>query len=104
MNIVEIVMSHAKNYDLIIAPHFITRLEQRRSDIVPDEKGLYILMSTKKPVHVEEQSDDRFKLFYSIDAKYDLIINLSFRNSNPNKIVLITIYPQEAKRRANRNE
>ena len=49
MDIVEIVMFHPKNHDFITTHHFLERLElrQNQNDIVPDEKSLCYLMSTK---------------------------------------------------------
>jgi uncharacterized phosphosugar-binding protein len=56
------------------------------------------------PVYVEYQrKDGRFKVYYNVTEKYDLIIVLSLSASNPIKVELITIYKQEAKRRLNKH-
>ncbi len=46
-----------------------------------------------------KQSETKFKIFYSIDEEYDLIIVVEVRDTDPVKINLITVYKQEAKRR-----
>lgn len=94
-------MSYAKNYDLIIDPHFLIRLKERYGNKVPDEPGLYNLMSTIKPVYWKIQSEGKYKFFYNINTKYDLIVILSCKKIDLHKIILVTVYPQEAKRRAN---
>lgn len=100
MDIVDIVVSYAKNYDLIIDPHFLVRLKERYGNNVPDETGLYNLMSTIKPVYCKIQSGGKYKFFYNINTKYDLIVILSCKKTL-HKIILITVYPQDAKRRGN---
>jgi hypothetical protein len=69
-------MFHAKNYNLIMTRHFIEMLELRQNNIVPDNDGIHTLMSTHNPVYIEKQTNDKFKLFYSIDLEYDLIVVL----------------------------
>lgn len=103
MNIIDIVMSCAKNNNLIFTLHYIEMVELRKNRIVPDNDGIRTLMSTQVPVHVEEQTKDKFKLFYSIDDKYDLIIVVSRKSLNPDKISIITVHQQEAKRRRGNN-
>lgn len=103
MSIIDIVMCHAKDYKLVTTQHFIQMLKLRKNDIVPDINGIHALMSTQKPVHVEEQIDDKFKLYYSIDVEYDLIIVISRTRFSPEKINLITVHQQEAKRRPSNN-
>lgn len=101
MDIVDIVMSYAKNFDLIIDPHFLIRLKERYGSKVPDESGVYNLMSTIKPVYCKAQSESKYKFFYNINTKYDLIVILSCKKIGIHKIILETIYPQEVKRRGN---
>lgn len=101
MDIVDIVMSYAKNYDLEIDNHFLFRLKQRYGNKVPDKTGLYNLMSTRKPVYCKLQHDGRYKLFYNISPKYDIIVVLSCKRRGVHKIKLVTVYPQETKRRGN---
>ena len=98
MDIVEIVMFHAKNHDFITTHHFLEMLELRQNDIVPDFDGICALMATQKPVKIEKQTDDKFKLYYSIDNKYDLIVVVAIIAS-PSKVRLITVHQQESKRR-----
>ncbi|WP_292374118.1 hypothetical protein [Methanosarcina sp. UBA411] len=99
MSIVDIVMSCAKSNNLIFTSHSIDMLELRQNRIVPDKDGLRNLLSTQLPVYVEKQSNVKFKLFYSIDDKYDLITVVVHKSFNPDKISIITVHQQEAKRR-----
>lgn len=99
MGIVDIVMSCAKNSTLIKTRHYIEMLELRQNGIVPDDDGIIDLLSTQTPVYIERQTNDNFKLFYSIDVTYDLIIVMSCKSTSPYKIALITIHQQEARRR-----
>lgn len=103
MNIVDVVMSYAKEYKLVATRHYLEMVESRQNNIVPDNDGIRTLMSNQKPVYVEEQSDDKFKLYYSIDATYDLIIVISWKSFSPDRINLITVHQQEAKRRPGKN-
>lgn len=103
MNIVDTVMSHAKDYKLVLTRHYLEMLELRQSNIVPDNDGIHTLMSIQKPVFIEEQMDDKFKLYYNIDVEYDLIIVISRKSFSPEKITLITVHQQEAKRRPSKN-
>lgn len=103
MNVVETVMYHAKNHDLITTSHFLEMLELRQNGIVPDFDGICVLMATQSPVKIEEQTDDKFKLFYSIDDKYDLIIVIVCIIISPSKVRLITVHQQESKRRSGVN-
>ncbi len=78
-------------------------LELRQNGIVPDFDGICVLMATQGPVKIEEQTDGKFKLFYSIDDKYDLIIVIVCIIASPSKVRLITVHQQESKRRSGEN-
>jgi hypothetical protein len=92
-------MSCAKNHTIIRTRHYIEKIELRQNGIVPDDAGIQCLLSTQLPVYIKKQTNDTFKLFYSIDIIYDLIIVISIQNISPHKISLITVHQQEAKRR-----
>jgi hypothetical protein len=86
-------------------PHFLDRLETRSNGVVPDESGVKKILINTRPVYVEYQSKDgRFKVYYNVTEKYDLIIVMSLSAASPIKIELTTIYKQEAKRRLNKHE
>jgi hypothetical protein len=97
-------MYQAKNHNLTATHHFVEMLELRQNRIVPDIDGIHTLMATQEPVYIEEQTDDKFKLFYSVDVEYDLIIVISCKNFSPYNINLITVHQQEAKRRPVKND
>ena len=61
-------------------------LELRQNHIVLDNDGIHTLMSTRKPVYVEEQTNDKFKLFYSIDVEYDLVVVISCKRPSVSTI------------------
>jgi hypothetical protein len=99
VEIVDIIMSCAKNSTFIRKQHFIDQLELRQNNIVPDNDGILKIMSTEAPALIEKQTGDKFKLFYNIDINYDLIIVISQKSFSPDIIYLITVYQQEVKRR-----
>ena len=105
MNIADIVIDSAKNNTIIKTRHYLDQLELRRNDIVPNDDGVHDLLCNRNPVCISRgRTDDSFKLFYDIDAVYDLMIIISIKSSSPYLISLLAIHKQNAKRRPKSDE
>jgi len=99
VSLVDVIQTCAKNHTLIRTQHFIEQVLLRQNNIVPDDEGIQYLMATQIPVYIEKQEGDTFKLFYSIDKIYDLIIVISCKHLSPYRILLVTVHQRAAKRR-----
>lgn len=99
MSFIDAIKSCAKNRTLVRTNHYIEQVALRQNSIVPDDNGIHDLMAAQVPVHIEKQGSDTFKLFYSIDGTYDLIIVVSCKHTSPYRIALVTVHQQAAKRR-----
>ena len=81
--------------------HFPKHIEENIpeiSSVIND----YIL--SKKPVGILKQDDSKFKLYYELDDKYDLIIVISVKSESPITISLITCFKQASKRRVRKDD
>lgn len=86
--------------------HFIDRFNIRGKTANIELRNIdemkKILLNTC-PVYVEYQAKNEYKIFYDITEKHDLVIILFIHISSPTKVRLITMYPQKAARRLNKN-
>ena len=76
------------------------RLEERKSDVMPDINGIYELLRTGDPVAISDQEENKFEIFFNLNEHYDLALVVALNDANPEIIVrLITCYIKEKKRR-----
>lgn len=101
MNIKEFqeLLSSIEIYDLIFTDHFKMRIEGRNLDQFADIDQLYQILTTETPKGIMNQEDNKFKLFYRINDKYDAVLVCAVRNESPVKLALVTGYKQEINRR-----
>jgi ABC-type uncharacterized transport system permease subunit len=78
--------------------------KESRKDKLPDISKIRNMLLTQKPVGILKQDVNKFRLYYELDEKYDLIIVISVWNTNPIEINLVTTYPQEKKKRERKDE
>ncbi len=88
----------AKEDNITISNHFIERYENRKYKL-PDLSEIINILTNKTPIGILKQSETKFRLYYELDEKYDIIIVISVWNTNPIIINLVTLYPQEKKKR-----
>ncbi|ACV25375.1 hypothetical protein QIT38_gp35 [Methanocaldococcus fervens tailed virus 1] len=97
------ILSEIEEENITITNHFIERCESRK-DKLPNISKIKNMLLTQKPVGILKQSGNKFRLYYELDEKYDLIIVISVWNTNPIEINLVTTYPQEKKKRERKDE
>jgi len=103
---IEDIINFLKNIDrtnLIETRHFRKHIDENIpeiSSVIND----YILK--QKPVGILRQDNTKFKLYYELDEKYDLIvvISVNVKSENPITISLITCFKQKASRRVRKDE
>ncbi len=101
---IEDIIDILKNIDmdnLIETSHFTKHINENIpeiSSVIND----YLL--DKKPVGILKQDSSKFRLYYELDEKYDLIIVISIKSEDPVKISLITCFKQKSKKRVRRDE
>ncbi|UXM85430.1 hypothetical protein [Methanococcus aeolicus] len=99
-DVINILKDIDKN-NLVKTEHFISQHNERvpELDIIDD----FILK--KEFSGILKQDVAKFKLYYEIDEKYDLIILIDIKSTNPEvKINLITCIKQSSKRRVRKDE
>ncbi|SNY17085.1 MULTISPECIES: hypothetical protein [Methanohalophilus] len=84
--------------------HFIKRWEARLSYYFSEIEDIYDVIANQTPVGIIIQDEGKFKVHYTIDVVYDLIIVLSIKRLNPFEISLVTSYKQRANRRVREDE
>ena len=97
------LLSRSKEENITISIHFMERYENRKNKL-PDLSEIIKILINKTPVGILKQSENKFRLYYELDEKYDLIIVISVWNVNPIEINLVTTYPQEKKKRERKDE
>jgi len=78
--------------------HYETRLELREEDL-PSEEEILKIISENKPVGILKQKDGKFKVYYENSEEHDIVVVINIKSVEPLSINLITIYPQNRKRR-----
>ena len=101
---IEDVINILKNIDennLIKTKHFIAQHNERLPEL--DVIGDFILK--KEFAGILKQDTNKFKIYYEIDEKHDLIVILCIKSTNPDiKISLITCFEQSSDRRVRKDE
>lgn len=93
-----VCLSNASEDNFIVTEHFLKRLESRKSKDFPDLNGILDIAMNKKPVGILIQSEEKFKVYYSTNNVYDLVVVFAIKNTNPVRIALVTCYKQDTKR------
>jgi hypothetical protein len=93
------LLSSIEIYDLIFTDHFKMRVEGRELKQFADIDQLHAILTTEVPKGIVNQEDNKFKIIYGINDKYDAILICAVRSESPVRISLITCIKQEANRR-----
>lgn len=91
-------LSSLNENSIIFTNHFLENYKKRGNDLPIKEEIIKIILS-QCPEYIVYQDDNKFKVFYILTEKYDLVIVMVVRVINPNTIRLITVYKQKAHRR-----
>ena len=93
------LLSSIEIYDLVLTDHFKMKVEERGLDQLADVYQLRTMLTTEVPEKIVDQEENKFKMFYRINGKYDIILICAVRSENPVKISLVTSYKQDINRR-----
>ena len=91
-------LSNATKENFKKTKHFEIRIELRE-DNLPQEDELFRILTENKPVGILKQKDDKFKVYYEFNEKHDVVVVMSIKSIEPLQINLVTIFPQDRKRR-----
>lgn len=92
-------LSKIERGNLRTTHHFLLRVNGRKGNILLDENGIIEIILNKIPVGILKQDIDKFKLLYDFTDKYDLVIIISVKNSDPITINLISCFQENSKKR-----
>lgn len=93
------ILSSLEIEDLIFTKHFKQRVEERGLTQFADVAQLHSILTTDVPKGIVDQENDKFQMIYRINDKYDAILICTVQSENPVKILLVTCFKQEVKRR-----
>jgi len=88
----------AKKDNFNSTAHFNIKLERRKNKLPNYDKFVDMLESIK-PIGIIKQNNEKFKIYYELDEKYDMVVILSIKSIKPLSINLITIFPEKRSKR-----
>jgi len=91
-------MINAKKDNFKETEHFKIKLKRRR-DKLPNHGELISTLEGTKPVGILKQNEEKFKLYYELDERYDIVIIISVKSVEPISINLITTFPEKRSKR-----
>ena len=88
----------AKKENFKETEHFKIKSERRKNKL-PSRDELIYMLEDIKPVGILKQNSEKFKIYYELDEKYDIVIILSIKSIEPLSINLITTFPEKRSKR-----
>jgi len=93
-------LANLKSENISNSQHFSIRHEERKDDVMPEIDGIHKMLISGEAVEVSQQDDQKFRILFNLNEKYDLALVVSVKNTNPEIIIrLITCYKIPINRR-----
>ncbi|MFP4655467.1 MAG: hypothetical protein ACLFMM_07345 [Methanohalobium sp.] len=97
-------LSKVEKKGLVPTSHFLLNHEKRKKHM-PALDEIYDLILNTKLVGILKQDEGKFKIFYRNNNKYDLIIIMAVKRTNPDLVInLVTCHIQEIKKRLRKDD
>jgi len=85
--------------NITFSKHFVKRTKERGLDHLADLATSHNMISTEDPAGIVDQENNKFQVLYRHNDKYDVVIIIAVRSTNPFKVSLVTCFPREVERR-----
>ncbi|MCS3923412.1 hypothetical protein [Methanosalsum natronophilum] len=85
--------------NITFSNHFVKRAHERNLDNLKNKANLHDMFSREIPERIVNQENNKFKVVYTYNNKYDVVMVISVKSTNKFSISLVTCFLQEVERR-----
>ena len=75
--------------NITFSKHFVKRTKERGLEDLTDLATLHDMISTEDPAGIVDQENNKFQVLYRHNDKYDVVIIIAVKSTNPLKVSLV---------------